>query len=166
MTDEITNNQDIIDSRDVIARIEELESERDSVSCDLASAEQELEAARAAASTHPEDEDVIAEMQDREADRDSAHDELVQWDEDYAAELKALKDFEAEGNSEWRHGETLIRESYFKNYAQELAEDIGAINTDTAGWPNRCIDWDQAADELQMDYTSADFDGVTYYYRS
>ena len=28
------------------------------------------------------------------------------------------------------------------------------------------IDWAQAAHELQMDYTSVDFDGVTYWIRS
>ena len=29
-----------------------------------------------------------------------------------------------------------------------------------------CIDWAQAARELRMDYTSVDFDGVTYWIRS
>jgi hypothetical protein len=58
----------------------------------------------------------------------------------------------------------MIRDSYFKEYAQEFAEDIGAINKN-ASWPNTCIDWDQAARELQMDYTSVNFDGVTYWIR-
>lgn len=47
----------------------------------------------------------------------------------------------------------------------QLAEDVGAI-PDNLKWPCTCIDWDQAARELKYDYTSADFDGVTYYYRS
>jgi hypothetical protein len=46
-----------------------------------------------------------------------------------------------------------------------LAEDIGAVQSDLH-WPNRCIDWEQAADELKMDYTTVDFAGVTYYLRS
>jgi hypothetical protein len=46
----------------------------------------------------------------------------------------------------------------------QLAEDIGAINGD-ATWPNNCIDWDQAAKELRMDYTAVDFDGITYWIR-
>ena len=32
-------------------------------------------------------------------------------------------------------------------------------------WPNTCIDWDQAAGELKMDYSAVDFDGVTYWIR-
>jgi hypothetical protein len=28
-----------------------------------------------------------------------------------------------------------------------------------------CIDWDQAARELQVDYFDVDFDGVTYWIR-
>lgn len=85
------------------------------------------------------------------------------------AQLEALLE-ECKGNGgdeQWQgdwYPSTLIRESHFKDYAQELAEDIGAIN-EKAMWPNNCIDWGQAARELQQDYTVADFDGVTYYYR-
>jgi len=71
------------------------------------------------------------------------------------------------GDEKWRgdwYPVTLIRDSYFKDYAQELAEDIGAIPAGL-GWPCTCIDWDQAARELQMDYTSVEFDGVTYWTR-
>lgn len=121
---EISNRDDIIDSRDVIARIEELESEF----------EAELE------------EDPKAEPSD---------------------ELDILRKLaqQCEGYGDWRHGEALIRESHFEDYAQQLAEDIGAIKTD-AGWPYTCIDWEQAAKELAMDYMEVDFDGVTYLMRS
>jgi hypothetical protein len=71
------------------------------------------------------------------------------------------------GDEQWQgdwYPLTLIRESYFRDYAQELAEDIGAVNAQ-ATWPNNCIDWDQAARELQMDYTSVTIDGMTYFYR-
>ncbi len=129
-----TNTDDIIDSRDVIARIEELEAEMERLT----------------------DEDA----EDRLTDK--------QWAEsDDGLELAALKNLadEAEGYAaDWRHGEALIRDSYFKEYAMQYAEDVGAINAD-ASWPNTCIDWDQAARELQMDYTSVDFDGVTYWIR-
>jgi hypothetical protein len=136
---EISNTDDVIDSRDVIARIEALESE----------------------------ESDLLEALDAEDYQPSAPDELEQWREEYGEELAALKKLaeEAEGYAaDWKHGETLIRDSYFKEYAQELAEDIGAINSE-ASWPNNCIDWDQAARELQMDYTAVDFDGVTYWIR-
>jgi len=93
-------------------------------------------------------------------------DELAQWDSENGEELAALQAFATEGESisDWEHGETLIRDSHFEDYAQELADDIGAINSD-AVWPNNCIDWERAARELQQDYTSIDFDGVTYWAR-
>jgi len=68
------------------------------------------------------------------------------------------------GDEEWRgdwYPLTLIRESYFKDYAQELAEDIGAVHKNTT-WPHYCIDWDFAARELKMDYSSVSIDGATY----
>ncbi|NTU69226.1 hypothetical protein HGB13_00130 [bacterium] len=39
-----------------------------------------------------------------------------------------------------------------KDFAQETAESCGLIN-EGAGWPNNCIDWEQAARELMYDYT-------------
>lgn len=71
------------------------------------------------------------------------------------------------GDEEWRgdwYPLTLIRDSYFRDYARELAEDCGMVNPD-ARWPNDCIDWDLAARELQHDYSSVTIDGVTYWYR-
>ena len=94
----------------------------------------------------------------------------VEADEDNApAELVALLD-ELKGNGgdeQWRgdwYPVTLIRDSYFKEYAQELADDIGATDRNAA-WPLNCIDWEEAASDLQIDYTTVEFDGVTYWYR-
>lgn len=47
-----------------------------------------------------------------------------------------------------------------EDFAQDLAEDIGAID-DSAVWPNTCIDWKRAARELMYDY--AEENG--YYFR-
>jgi hypothetical protein len=126
---------DIIDSRDIIARFKELDSDRD---------------------------DLLGE---NEEDSDEGIEALKDWDEadEYSA-LKGLID-EAEGYGDWRHGETLINDDYFKRYAQELAEDLGLMeNCDK--WPATCIDWEKAADELKQDYTSVEFDGQTYWMRS
>jgi hypothetical protein len=87
--------------------------------------------------------------------------------DDAARELKILRALEndAEGYAaDWHHGKTLIRDSYFEDYARDLAEDIGAIKSD-AGWPYEHIDWPAAAAALQGDYTSVEFDGVTYWIR-
>jgi hypothetical protein len=84
--------------------------------------------------------------------------------DDEKRELETLLDLHewAEGYCDWLHGATLVRDTYFKEYAQELAEDVGAIDTEH-GWPAYCIDWDRAARDLQMDYIAVEFDGVTYW---
>ena len=71
------------------------------------------------------------------------------------------------GDEQWRgdwYPTGLIRDSYFEDYARELAEDIGAINRD-ATWPNNCIDWEYAAEQLQIDYTTTEIEGTDYWYR-
>lgn len=119
MSKEISNTDDIIDSRDVIARIEALKSERDAA--ENSGEASELEALEALAS-------------------------------------------KAEGSPDWNYGVTLIRDSYFRDYAEQLADDIGAIDRN-ANWPVNCIDWDEAAGQLKMDYFQVDFGGVTYWIR-
>ncbi len=164
-----TNIDDIIDSRDVIARIEELEAERDALI--EAAQEAESEAAELEAEA-AQGEEVPLSLADRAADAriaaNLAADVCDQWDNSSeGADLAALKALAAEAEgyaSDWHHGEVLIRNSYFKDYAMQLAEDIGALNAE-ASWPNTCIDWDQAARELQMDYSAVEFYGVTYWIR-
>lgn len=124
----VSNCDDVIDSRDVIERIEELQEERDAYEEDGSGT----------------------------------------WGEDDAAELaslEALQD-EAEGYSEdWRYGATLIRDSYFVQYCRELVKDIGDIPSDLPSYLANNIDWQGVADDLRVDYTEVDFDGVTYLIR-
>jgi len=47
---------------------------------------------------------------------------------------------------------TMIPEDEFEDYAQQLAEDIGAIGKDNQ-WPLNCIDWEDASEELKNDYS-------------
>lgn len=86
--------------------------------------------------------------------------------EDEREELDKLQELESEltGYGSLNDGMTMVRESYFTEYAMQYAEDLGAIPSD-ASWPATCIDWDQAANDLQMDYSAVEFDGVTYYVR-
>lgn len=118
----ITNRDDIIDSRDIIARIKELR----------------------------------AQLDDGSSLSDEGNAELFALD--------ALTGEAARYAPDWEYGEALIRDSYFKAYAQELAEDIGATNPG-AVWPHNCIDWDMAARDLRMDYTAVEFGDVTYWVR-
>ena len=102
--------------------------------------------------------DIIARIEELKDD-----DERDDEDQD---ELEILEVLAEECNyGDWEYGATLIRDSYFKEYAQDLADDIGAIARN-AVWPTTCIDWDQAADDLKQDYNCVDFDGVEYWLRA
>ena len=146
MTNEVTKYDDVIDLRDVIARVEELREEREAIAADGADCESEYDAA--------------------------IRENLKTWGAENAEELAALEALLAEckgagGDWYWEgdwYPVMLVRDSYFEDYAQELADDIGAINSDAA-WPNNCIDWERAARALKMDYTSVKFDDVTYWTR-
>lgn len=106
--------------------------------------------------------DVIETIKALEELREEYGDDEI--DVDYLEALKALQAEAEPYAADWQFGETLIRDSYFKTYAQELAEDIGAIGRDLQ-WPLYHIDWEAAAETLQMDYTSVSFDGVDYWIR-
>lgn len=114
-----SNKDDVIDSRDVIARIDELEN----------------------AIEHGQDESGDVE------------------------ELKILKVIatECESYSDWKYGETLIRDSYFTKYMKEMLEDCGTLPKDLPSYI--VIDWEDTADNLKADYTSVDFDGAEYWIR-
>lgn len=136
-----TNSDDVIDSRDVEEAISELESELETAFEDRPEAEEVLTYAVWLAQS--------------------------EYADDEAQELKALLSLREQASgyaSDWKYGEILIRDSHFEDYARELADDIGAVDNN-ASWPYTCIDWKQAAEELQQDYTSVEFDGVTYWVR-
>jgi len=121
-----TNTDDIIDSRDIITRIGDIEGEIETITSDKGAALDEL---------------------------DDLRDELEI--------LKSLAD-EAKGSPD---GGALIRYSHFKTYAQDLAEQLFAADSNDR-WPQNCIDWDKAALELQQDYFTVSFDGIDYWIRS
>lgn len=156
MINPISNSEDVIDSRDVIARIEELEAEREDLASDLSSAEEEL--------GRLVDEPDIEALQQVVKDASSA---MAEWDASEGEDLSVLKALAEEASTyaaDWHYGEALIRDSYFEDYARELAEDCGMVKDD-ATWPNNCIDWEEAARQLRQDYTAVEFDGVTYWIR-
>lgn len=146
MNTTIDNTQDIIDSRDIIARIEELETE-------LQAAQEGVGGPESAQGF----DEWLAET--------ATYSEHVM--QDAAQELIELRELASEcgGYGDWAHGEALIRESYFTEYAQELAEDIGAVGKDQQ-WPLCHIDWEGAADALKADYMEVSFSGVTYLMRA
>ena len=101
--------------------------------------------------------DIIARIEELEAGE-----ELDTADKEELAAAKAL--IEELGEEDAEAGLYLIHEDNFEDYAQEFAEDIGAIPKDL-NWPAYCIDWERAANDLRMDYTSVEYQGVSYLYR-
>lgn len=219
MTD-VSNSDDVIDVRDIIARVEELEGQRqpwtagfnmpgympDSEPCtfesfddardyiatcleeiaeDAAMGDDAAHAAKVAAMidaakprvealTEGEFGETIGNYHywiapsENEGLEPADHAELVTLRE-------LLSNLEGNGGDEQWNGSwyplTLIRDDHFESYAEELAEDCCPYPSNSPEgkalqqWPYRCIDWKQAARELQQDYSSVEFDGVTYWYR-
>ena len=136
---------DIINVRDIIARVEELENE--SVAYSDESDDDARTAAWAAA--NPGDAAELAALR---------------------AILDNLKGYG--GDEKWRgdwYPVTLVRDSHFRDYAEQLAEKCGY--TDEAARDSEknpllaYIDWKAWARDVRMDYTPVDIDGCTYWYR-
>lgn len=113
--------------------------------------------------------DIIDRIATLQRERDNFAQEVgPEWHDvnpEDAAELAALEALqeEAEGYCpDWKHGATLIRDSYFTDYMQELLEDIGGVPKDMPEY--LVIDWDATARNIQQNYTEVDFDGVAYWF--
>ena len=132
---------DVLDSRDLQERIEELETELGALTEDLEAAEEE---------------------NDEAAVRDAKH-AIEEWKEEIDA-LTALKDYC--WDSGWRYGIAFIAEDDFEEYAQDLASDLYGEEIRNAHWPFGCRDWEMAANALRQDYSSIDYRGTTYLFRS
>jgi hypothetical protein len=138
---DIDSNQDVMDSRDIEERIDELEAEQGALI------------------------DAIADEENAQAEA-ALCDSLSKWNNENAEELASLKAFRdemADYCPDWTHGTTLVRDSYWKEYVQEMLADIGDIPEDLPAYI--VIDWNRTADNIQVDYTSGEFDGVTYWAR-
>ena len=143
-------NSTMIDSRDIIKRIDELES----AETDLADATEEL--------SDLEEFGAGATAEETSAARELRNDAADAFPVEDREELEALRGIARQGNyGDWDHGATLILESYFTQYAEQMAGDTGATNPDSA-WPNSHIDWDAAAEELKADYTELEHAGESY----
>jgi hypothetical protein len=138
-TEPIIPGESIIDSRDVIARIEHLRAEW-------------------AESTGESPDDFEL----------SGDDWKVGLGDEEGEEMVALLELEKEGAdyfADWAYGETLVADDYFEQYAEELADDLGLLPKEAA-WPCSYIDWERAAEALKMDYISIEFGDVTYWGRA
>ena len=128
---------DVIDVRDIITRVLELRDERDTYNEKMGS---------------PDAWDGVP---------DGDPEELAML-EGILSELAGYGGDE-EFDGDWYPAQ-LIADGYFQEYTQNLAEECGMVDT-SARWPMTCIDWKQAACELQMDYSCILIHDSTYWYR-
>lgn len=156
---DITNMEDILDVRSIIERFEELEGEKQNLEDALTEAHEAMEAAA------DNDQDLIDAYE-------TAKSEYADWassedNQEFETLEKLLDDLRGNGGDEQWRGDwypvTLICDSYFEDYARELVQDIGDMPN---GIPHYIeIDWERTARNIRVDYSSVEFDGVTYWYR-
>lgn len=134
----------ILDSRNIQERIDELDEELQNIKDDLYAA------------LGDDSNECIEEF---------SADITKFFNSDEGKELKQLLEMKEEVDScEWDYGLTLIHANYWADYVEELAKDIGAVESDVK-WPYNHIDWEAAADELEQDYSTVDIGDHMYYYR-
>lgn len=109
--------------------------------------------------------DLNALAEELEELRNLNDDEDEELDDDDAERLEVLESLDSEINlADTAENEgSAIPDYDFEDYARQLAEDIYDM---PEHWPFTCINWEQAAHELQMDYTSFEFEGTNYLVRS
>ena len=166
----ISNTDNVINSRDIIERIDELTGDFQGLVDDIEAAETDAEREMAF--------DELATwlighteiVPDLEALDGITFDDVSEWAEsDDAHELKALLALadEAECSPDWLYGDTLIHEDYFTDYIEELINDCYGLpkefNSGDWPWCHMTIDYAAAADEAKQDYMEVNFDGATYY---
>jgi len=159
MSSNIDNSQDVINSTDIIEAISDLENELDDKELEISDVEEEIGNLR-------DNEDISSDETDEimalEEDLFKLKKEL-QIIKDDLEELENLQD-EFEGYCpDWKHGVSIIRETYIDTYLKEELEDCGYIPKDFPSWIE--IDWDATFENMKQDYTEGDYDGVTYYAR-
>jgi hypothetical protein len=141
-TTELDLAADIIDVRDIIARVEELENERDDYMV-------------------PNRDGYMTMIgADWAADNAAEAAELAQLH----AIMDELKGYG--GDEQWRgdwYPVTLVDDAYFVDYARELVIDCGGLPRDVPEWIE--IDWRATARNIQTDYSSVEINGRTYWYR-
>ena len=168
----ISNTDDVIDSRDIIERIDELTGDFQALVDDIEAAETDEEREMAFSALSAWLIRHTNTVPDLKTTEEIAFDDVSEWAEsDDAHELKALLALadEAECSPGWSYGETLIHEDYFTDYIEELINDCYELpkefNSGDWPWRHMTIDYVAAADEAKQDYMEVNFDGASYYIR-
>ena len=126
MTNAISNTDNTIDSRDVIARIEELEAERVAIES-------------------PDSVFIETKRLIEEFDNSEEGQELIA--------LKALAEQGEDYAPDWKYGAQLIHEDYFEEAMDELLEECGDIPRDLPSYLTITVDYDALEqDYTELDF--------------
>lgn len=139
-----TNTDNVIDSRDIIERIEELEGTLNNL--------WEIDKEE---NPHTSFEDYIESVGILSTDPNH----------EIAEEYLHLKEFAEECeqySSDWEYGQALIHRSYFEEYMDEMVEDCYELPKNIPYWMTIELDYDA----LEQDYVSVYLDGEEYLIRS
>ena len=150
------NNMNVIDSRDLHDRLEELENQHN----EYLAAEDEVERLKDLVKEN-DSEKNLSDLEDAISDFDA----LIPLDQDEIKELEELQTMR-DDVTDWEYGATLINEGHFVKYCQELCEDVGDIPKGLPWYIANAIDWEQVASYMEQDYSEVTYQGETYYYNS
>lgn len=159
-----------IDSRDIIARHEELTDARNNLVELIEAAEEDLNEFIKDNGLTDYTEDEIRSLQELQEEVDGAKSDLAMFNTEDALELLNKIVEECEDSPDWAYGEVLIRESYFTDYIKDLINDCydypTELNDGKWPWNHLIMDWEAAAEEAKADYFTIETDGETYYIRA
>ena len=155
-------NEDVISSDDIIELHEELTSIKEDFEFDIEILNKKLKDDSLTDEDYSITEEQLACVL-------NDYDDFI---DEYSNELKKLEEIVKDGEAviaDWNYGATLIKESYFKEYVQELVQDCYPEFTEDVlnknEWPYTCLemDWEMAARDAKMDYYPLNIGGVDFY---
>ena len=144
----ISSSDEYIDPRDVESEADEFESDIEILKEEIEELEDYLEC--------EEDADERVEI---EGKLEKKLADLAVLEEE-ASDILELRD----ACNDYAGGDSLINEDYFPQYVEELAKDCGDISENS--WLYCYIDWDAAAEDCKIDYTTITFQGQDFYVRA
>ena len=136
----ISSTDNIIDSRDVAKRLEELEADRDMYLSDIEEA--------------------------KNLEEENTYINALEWfDTEYIDEIYELRELmndimELRG---WEYGLTLVHEDYFTKFVIQELKDVGDLPRDLPWYIE--IDEEATVNNLKDEYIPIEFDNTTYYVR-
>lgn len=153
---EISNSNDILDSRNIQERFDYLQGEIQDAFYDAN--RESFDFAEAWEKSSEKTEKIVLRLV-----------KLGLLDECDFEEWKLIKEtfidaFESDG--EFGHGITFLRDSYMdEDWAEDEMQDLGYLKKDIPSLILNNIDFVGILEDLQKNYDTLDFDGVTYWYQ-